>query len=186
MAASWILPFFKKSTWIILHLFFINQGFFKLWFWRKIDVASMNFEYIKVLPHFRKLLMCIFCWFKTDFTCGKYYGCDHGKSMSSASPFIWNTNSKIHFVSVNMTPLQNKPCVNVFFFWVSLTNPKIHIYFENWNLSKEVLCISLDQTAAKLWAVKVGGLKKFCGSDGVKPHAGNPGLTPGQWNHLQS
>ena len=39
---------------------------------------------------------------------------------------------------------------------------------------------SIDQLDAKLQAVKVGGLKKFCWSAGVEPLACGPGLSPGQ------
>ena len=47
------------------------------------------------------------------------------------------------------------------------------------DLSKEVLWDSVSQLAAKLQAVKVGGLKK------VLPRGlnqGGPGSTPGQWD----
>ena len=49
------------------------------------------------------------------------------------------------------------------------------------DLSKKVLWISVSQLAAKLQAVKVGGLKK------ILPRSisrGALGSTPGRWDHL--
>ena len=44
----------------------------------------------------------------------------------------------------------------------------------------------MGQRAAKLQAVKVGGLKKFCQSARVEPFARSRDLSPGQMDYRQS
>ena len=54
------------------------------------------------------------------------------------------------------------------------------------DLTKEVLWVSVCQRVAKLQAVILEIVKKFCHLAGVKPHAGGPCLSPGGWNHSKS
>ena len=49
------------------------------------------------------------------------------------------------------------------------------------DLSKDVLWVSVDQRAAKLHAVKVGGLKK---NSAILPGAGYSGSRPAAWQNF--
>ena len=53
------------------------------------------------------------------------------------------------------------------------------------DLFKEVLCVSASQRAAKLQAVKIGGLKKSCCSAVVEKNTGSSDLISGRSDNLQ-
>ena len=69
---------------------------------------------------------------------------------------------------MNIAPLQNKPYVNLVSLWKQNLSTKFCPSYNlevclkrSLDLSKEVLWVSVGQTAAKLWAIKVRGLKKI-------------------------
>ena len=64
----------------------------------------------------------------------------------------------------------------------NLASPLILIFvcLGGLDLSKEVLWVYVRQLAAKLQAVKVGGLKKILPR---RLSPGGPGSTPGPWDH---
>ena len=59
---------------------------------KKVTYSPWYLRYIKILPYFGKLLVCIFLMIETNFTYWKYYGCYYWKSMSTffASPLMIN------------------------------------------------------------------------------------------------